>query len=139
MGRFYEGDIEGKLWFAVQSSDDASNFGGRMQEKEDEGVLTFIFTKEDVPSISDGIMRCVDELGANKEKLDEFFNSRGSYQFEDVADCLGIERNKEAKTPDINLSRKVIKILEPYARLKLGEKILACVEAKGRCEFDAEL
>ena len=27
MGRYYSGDIEGKFWFAVQSSDDADNFG----------------------------------------------------------------------------------------------------------------
>ncbi len=27
MGRYYFGDIKGKLWFAVQDSDDASNFG----------------------------------------------------------------------------------------------------------------
>jgi len=27
MGRYYYGDIEGKLWFGVQSSDDAETFG----------------------------------------------------------------------------------------------------------------
>ena len=27
MGRYYTGDIEGKFWFAVQSSDDADFFG----------------------------------------------------------------------------------------------------------------
>ena len=27
MGRYYEGDIEGKFWFGVQSSDDADFFG----------------------------------------------------------------------------------------------------------------
>ena len=27
MGRYYNGDIEGKFWFAVQSSDDADFFG----------------------------------------------------------------------------------------------------------------
>ena len=26
MGRYYSGDIEGKFWFAVQSSDDADFF-----------------------------------------------------------------------------------------------------------------
>ena len=27
MGRYYHGDIEGKFWFAVQSSQDADFFG----------------------------------------------------------------------------------------------------------------
>jgi hypothetical protein len=27
MGRYYHGDIEGKFWFAVQSSNDADFFG----------------------------------------------------------------------------------------------------------------
>ena len=27
MGRYYEGDIEGKFWFAVQESNDADFFG----------------------------------------------------------------------------------------------------------------
>lgn len=26
MGRYYNGTISGKFWFAIQSSDDASNF-----------------------------------------------------------------------------------------------------------------
>ena len=28
MGRYYTGDIEGKFWFALQSSNAASRFGG---------------------------------------------------------------------------------------------------------------
>ena len=28
MGRYYSGDIEGKFWFAVQSSNAADRFGG---------------------------------------------------------------------------------------------------------------
>ena len=29
MGRYYDGDIEGKFWFAVQSSDDGEFFGAK--------------------------------------------------------------------------------------------------------------
>jgi len=32
MGRYYEGDIEGKFWFGVQSSDDGEFFGAEAQE-----------------------------------------------------------------------------------------------------------
>ena len=31
MGRYYSGDIEGKFWFAVQSSDDGEFFGSEEQ------------------------------------------------------------------------------------------------------------
>ena len=31
MGRYYDGDIEGKFWFAVQSSDDGEFFGSEEQ------------------------------------------------------------------------------------------------------------
>ena len=34
MGRYYNGDIEGKFWFAVQSSDDADYFGVEGQRPE---------------------------------------------------------------------------------------------------------
>jgi hypothetical protein len=30
-------------------------------------------------------------------------------------------------------------LVEWYARLELGEKILKCVEEKGECQFEAEL
>jgi len=31
MGRYYDGDIEGKFWFAVQNSDDGEHFGAEEQ------------------------------------------------------------------------------------------------------------
>jgi hypothetical protein len=33
MGRYYNGDIEGKFWVAVQSSDDADFFGQSRRAK----------------------------------------------------------------------------------------------------------
>ena len=32
MGRYYSGDINGKFWFALQSSNAASRFGGYENE-----------------------------------------------------------------------------------------------------------
>ena len=34
MGRYYDGDIEGKFWFGVQSSDDADFFGSKGYQPE---------------------------------------------------------------------------------------------------------
>ena len=32
MGRYYSGDINGKFWFGIQNSDDAEQFGARIEE-----------------------------------------------------------------------------------------------------------
>ena len=51
MGRYYEGDIEGKFWFGVQSSDDGEFFGAQEQESNyidyyvDKEKFKEIFTK----------------------------------------------------------------------------------------------
>ena len=47
MGRYYNGDIEGKFWFAVQSSNDADYFG----VEGDARFLNYYFTEEDLPKI----------------------------------------------------------------------------------------
>ena len=52
MGRYYSGDIEGKFWFGVQSSDDASFFGGEMYEPN---YIEYEFSKEDLKDIKKGI------------------------------------------------------------------------------------
>lgn len=131
MGRYYQGDIEGKFWFGVQSSDDANNFGGSEIELQDDGgevmELEYFFNKEDLESINEGIQTCITDLGEFKVKLDEFF-----------ADSTGYNPNKLAKHLEITTEKYSI-IMDSYARLKLGEKIKKCVEEKGECNFTAEL
>lgn len=124
MGRYYNGDIEGKFWFAVQSSDDASFFGGQESEPN---YINYYFDQDDLPTIKAGIEKCIKELGIYKEKLDIFFTENTGYNNEMVAKSfeIGIE--------------KVGRLLEWYARLELGNKILKCVEEQGSCEFEAEL
>ena len=137
MGRYYHGDIEGKFWFAVQDSTDASHFGGTetpiVDEESNEAVGSdYMVTKEDLPDIQDALDRCLTGLGDNKEKLDDFFGSRDYYSDADVAKHLEIEgEEKEVKM-------LTLAMLMLYARLGLGEKIKACVEEKGQCEFDAD-
>ena len=43
MGRYYEGDIEGKFWFAVQSSDDGEHFGA---EEQGSNYIEYYVSKE---------------------------------------------------------------------------------------------
>jgi len=124
MGRFYNGDIEGKFWFAVQASDDASFFGGGESEPN---YLNYYFDKSDLPKINAGIKKCKEELSKYKVKFDKFFKENEGYTDEMIA--------KELK---VSL-KKAEELLKWYARLGLGEEILECVKEKGECSFEAEL
>lgn len=136
MGRYYSGDIEGKFWFAVQSSDDADNFGGdgepiynseEPEDGEEPYALYYYFTTDDLDTINEGIDQCLKILGDNKSKFDVFFEDNPSYTEDRLAEQIGCSV-EEAKV-----------LLENYARLELGEKIKKCVDENGCCGFDAEL
>ena len=122
MGRYYSGDIEGKFWFAVQESDDASYFGGESWEPE---TVTYYFDEDDLLTIRAGIAKCKKFLGEYESKLDKFFEENNGYN-----DLMLIKAGFPAS--------KIKDLLVYYARLGLGEKILKCVEQKGKCEFQAE-
>ena len=124
MGRYYSGDIEGKFWFAVQSSNDASHFG---VEGYEPNYLEFYFDTSNLPDIKAGIKKCIDGLGKYKAELDKFFKDNNGYNDEMIVKQTSI------------LPSKVKPMLELYARLTLGKKILKCVKDQGQCAFDAEL
>ena len=132
MGRYYSGDIEGKFWFGVQSSDDANHFGGAEIEMDDEeedfmGELSYFFEKDDMDDINSGIQTCLDALGDEKEKLDKFFAEHNGYNDEMLVKELGL--------PVV----RIRPLLEQYARFHLGNKIKECVERTGQCAFTAEI
>lgn len=121
MGRYYTGDIEGKFWFAVQSSDDATFFGAEEQE------ASYIpYYADDLSKAEEGIQKCLDELGEYKQLLDTFFENSGAYN-----DAMLVE----AGIPE----NQIQNVLEWYARLELGIKIRDCIKEQGECSFDAEL
>ena len=124
MGRYYSGDIEGKFWFAIQSSEDASFFGGSESEPN---YLNYYFETNDLDDIKKGISTCKKELGIYEEKLKKFFKKNNSYNDKDLSNKFDISQDK-TKT-----------ILEWYARLELGKKILKCVKENNSCSFEAEL
>ena len=55
MGRYYNGDIEGKFWFAVQSSTDADFFGVVGSEPS---YLDYYFSEDNLKDIEKGISEC---------------------------------------------------------------------------------
>lgn len=131
MGRYYDGDISGKFWFAVQSSRDAIHFGGR-EELEDQEAF-YYFNTDDLDSINKGIQEVTEFLGENKEMLDRFFSEPRGYNDQMIADLLGITGTEE------QVKMKTLANLVAYARLGLGEQIKNCVIETGECSFSAEL
>jgi hypothetical protein len=133
MGRYYSGDIEGKFWFGVQSSDDASFFGGETSELN---YINYYFSTDDLPTIKKGIKDCLAALGDTKGKLDHFFaNLNGGYDYEMIAQHLDIEVTDDIKK--LYPASKVGELLKWYARLELGQKICGCVRQNGECSFAA--
>lgn len=119
MGRYYSGDIEGKFWFAVQSSTVGERFGCVEQEQSH---IDYYIDEDDKDSIINELKVIEDKLGDNLKKFDEFFNLHSSYN-----DGMLAEAGLDGK------------LLGEYADYKFGKKLLACVEEHGSCSFSAEL
>ena len=67
MGRYYNGDIEGKFWFGLQSSDAADRFGY-------EGTTThldYYFDQEELPTVEAEIKSIEESIDV--QKIDDFF------------------------------------------------------------------
>lgn len=124
MGRYYSGDIEGKFWFAVQSSDAADRFGvtGTCPN-----YIEYIFQEEDLPGVQKELANIENTLGDKLAKMDEFFKTRDYYNNQELQDFLGIS----AEETKIALSH--------YADYGLGKKIEACIISNGSCYFEGEL
>lgn len=124
MGRYITGDIETKLWFAVQPSDAADRFGVTGYQPE---TLEYWFRKEDLESVEDEINSIIESLGKYKDLFDKFFNENNLYSTERLSDHLQVDE-KETK-----------KLLKEYADLELGIKIRDCIKENGECSFSAEM
>jgi hypothetical protein len=151
MGRYYFGDIEGKFWFGIQDSNDADFFGvegypiihesesdiesGSEKSSSDSdsdsepeyNEIAYDFEKEHIDLVKEGIEKCIIQIKEYKTKLDTFFNIHNSYTHDQLVQELNIDKDK------------IHDILEWYARLILGEKILNCLLEKEQCHFGCEL
>ena len=122
MGRYYHGDIEGKFWFAVQSSDDGEYFG--MEEQEPSYIPYY---SDDLDLAEEGVEECKAKLRGYLTIIRKFFNSRSSYTDKSLAEALEVSEERTAY------------LLKWYARLTLGEKIVKCIKEEGSCWYEAEL
>lgn len=119
MGRYYSGDINGKFWFALQSSDAASRFGG--EEVEPNFIQYSFYEEEHLKGIEDEIKAIEDKLGEKLKVVEKFFEDNNGYNDEMIKPYFTTEQ------------------LRDYADLLLGRKIRDCVKEHGECNFDAEL
>ena len=166
MGRYYSGEISGKFWFAVQSSNDADYFGVTY-----ETVITYIvcncyYDNEEYCSA------CYSSLEEHKEviKEEEFKEEEcdKTYQISDNEiyyeftydnidsvkeqikvlefivgkhmDSYKIMDDENEITYNYKVPENIEKNeLEFIARLCLGKQILYCLEKNNSCTFYAEL
>ncbi len=121
MGRYYEGDIEGKFWFACQSSDDGEFFGAKESNPQ---FTEYYINTSDLDLVLHGIRECKVNLGDNVRLFHKAY--RGGLDEEP----LWRTYSKEKQT----------QLYEWFARLDMGMRILAyMLENPGEdCNFTAE-
>ncbi len=124
MGRYYHGDIEGKFWFAVQSSNAADRFGCTGYNN----YISYYFDELHLPQIKQEIQNIEENLGKHLNVFEEFFNMVSMYNDVSLIEYFKQHKLKFCKDK-----------LEDYADLCLGKQILECVEENGECGFEAEI
>ena len=125
MGRYYYGDIDGKFWFAVQSSDAADRFGVKGCEPN---YISYYFHQENLEDINNELKNIENNLGPHLKTLESFFEKVRGYNDQEVQTLLNLSTIEEAKF-----------MLSEYADYRLGLKIKNKVEEIGECSFEAEL
>jgi NAD-specific glutamate dehydrogenase len=124
MGRYYNGDINGKFWFGVQNSDCADRFGVVGVQPE---TLYYYFDESDLQGVQDELKEIEKKLGDYLKQLNDFFAKNNGYNDTKLAKELGVSE------------LKVSKILSDYADYELGKEIEKSIIEKGQCEFYAEM
>jgi hypothetical protein len=118
MGRYFSGDIEGKFWFALQSSDCADRFGVSGHQPS---VLHYHFEESDLEGVEQEIANIEENLGDKIKIIDDFFETNNGYNDKMLADA--------------NITQDE---LREYADLGMGKKIRDCIIENGYCSFEAE-
>lgn len=119
MGRYYHGDIEGKFWFGVQSSNAANRFGVIGQPPD---YLEYYFDEDNLKECENEIKYIEEQLGDKLPLLDEFYN----VQLVDKPELTETIRMMDDS------------ILSDYADLILGRQIINRIKQFGHCSFIAE-
>ena len=121
MGRYYNGDVEGKFWFAIQGSDAPERFGAY----ENQGHINYCIDREFLPEIMEEIKKI--ESNPKVQLLMKLWDKGGAISITDEW-----QKENDVSTED----------LAEYADLTLGRKIRDFFESNPQndyCEIEAEL
>jgi hypothetical protein len=130
MGRYYEGDISGKFWFAVQSSNAPARFGG---EEYEPSYINYYFDEEQLKEVEEELDRIHKNMQGNIEKLDEFFKQNNGYNEQMIIDFYLARYNETINEEEVK------DMLVEYADYELGMKISNCIKENGECNMNCEL
>ena len=139
MGRYYHGDIQGKFWFGVQSSSDASHFGvepTQMYTFYGCGCSCELSSNESSSNESSSIhssVYCENCYDSYEDHLRETSDERDSEQVyqEDSEICYDFKKS------DIDSVKKELKKLEKYSTFLTVFKIIESVELTYDCEVNS--
>jgi hypothetical protein len=113
MGRYYYGDIEGKFWFGLQSSEAPVRFGAQLE-------LSYSFDENDIDGVK-AELKAIEE-NTPMEKIKKFFEDNTGWSDDMIAEA-GFTKKE----------------LNDYADHELGTQILECLEKHGQCNFWGQL
>ena len=120
MGRYYNGDIEGKFLVTVQPSNAADRFGVVGETTS----LSYNFDGDDLEKVKQELEKIKKTLGENFDKVKNILEHGWN-------DTIVIENG---------FSLEKFRVLaSEYADYMLGTKIKECLEEQGYCSFEAEL
>ena len=117
MGRYYSGDISGKFWFGVQSSDAGERFGAAEAEPDE-----IEYYADNLETCQEELKRIEETMGNELQRFEDFFAKNNGYN----------DKMLKEHGLDINL-------LHEYADWLLGKEIEECIITQGRCYFSVEL
>ena len=124
MGRYYNGDIEGKFWFAVQSSTCGEQFGATEIESSE-----IQYCIEDTGKACKRLIEIKDALGPKLKVFIDFFNNNNGYNDEDLVKYFH-KRGSEFKRHDLEL----------YADYEFGLEVVEYFKNnEGPIYYDAEI
>ena len=128
MGRHYDGDISGKFWFAVQSSDAPERFGAT--EFQPTHLNYYLDDLDEVERELNDIHK---NMQGNIERLDDFFKENNGYNYGMIIDWYKKKYNETI------CEEEARDMISEYADYELGQKIAECIKEQGDCNINAEI
>lgn len=126
MGRYYEGDIEGKFAFGSQGSNAADRFGVIGMPDS----LNYFFDKSDLEDLENELHKIEDSFKGHRQALITYYDLFNLYD-----DTISFTQYiNKAGLPPLDIEQ-----VSEYNDYHLGRKILKSIKDQGSCSFTAEL